>query len=177
MPRGSAAVRMSYEGHTYQWTGKTWIDAECFETVSLALGQQLNALAASQLEAADDELTTVEELLDAARQRREGRNLTMALKLTERAVVKQPGNAGANATLCAILRDLGRSKEALEKTDHMDKVSSAPLLTTRAAACCDIEEWARAKRIVGRALAIRKDGEAFAVARRIKSVRPDLYDK
>jgi len=50
------------------------------------------------------------------------------------------------------------------------------LLTTRAAALCDLGRWEEAKRTVGRSLAIESSDEAFSVARRIKAARPDLYD-
>ena len=53
------------------------------------------------------------------------------------------------------------------------------LLTTRAAALCDLRRWEEAKTTIGRALAILRGeshkAEAFAVVRRIKANRPDLY--
>jgi len=61
-------------------------------------------------------------------------------------------------------------------TEGLKHLSSPVLLTTRAAALCDLERWEEAKRAVGAALAMGKgDPEAFNVVSRIKSNRLDLY--
>jgi hypothetical protein len=53
---------------------------------------------------------------------------------------------------------------------------NGPLLTSRAAAFCDLGRWEEARRSVGRALAISGGSEeAFMVVKRIKQHRPDLY--
>ena len=50
-----------------------------------------------------------------------------------------------------------------------------PLLTTRAAAYCDLKLWEQAKKIIGKALAIEESEEAFMVVKRIKAARPEIY--
>ena len=49
------------------------------------------------------------------------------------------------------------------------------LLTSRAAALCDLGIWEEAKKTVGRSLAISKSAEAYNVVNRIKAAKPDLY--
>ncbi|MCB0226529.1 MAG: hypothetical protein KDI02_22745, partial [Anaerolineae bacterium] len=53
----------------------------------------------------------------------------------------------------------------------------SPLLTSRAAALCDLKRWEEAKKTIGRCLVISKNETAFSVVNRIKAERPDLYEK
>ena len=72
---------------------------------------------------------------------------------------------------------MGKAKEALSVTDAFSRSFSAPLLTTRAASHCDLDQWADALRTVRRALAAsssRHDG-AFAVYNRIRANAPELF--
>ena len=68
-----------------------------------------------------------------------------------------------------------RPEEALIATERARATGYLPLLTSRAAALCDLESWEDAKAELSRVLAVGKSPEAFAVVRRIKASRPDLY--
>jgi len=92
---------------------------------------------------------------------------------------KDPGRSDTRSTLCSILRSMGQPQRALDETAKFAAKGNPPLLTSRAAAMCDLERFEDAKKEVGRVLAIQKKigDEAGAVVSRIKRARPDLYKK
>jgi tetratricopeptide (TPR) repeat protein len=100
-----------------------------------------------------------------------------AEEIVRRILNKDPSNLAALSVLCAILREKGEPLKAIEETEPFRKSSHTALLTSRAAAFCDLERWEEAKKEIGRALAIKSSEEAFLVVKRIKKVRPDLYEK
>jgi len=89
-----------------------------------------------------------------------------------------PEDPAALSVLCSSLRKLGKPEEALERTKDY-KYHNAALLTSRAAAMCDLGLWKEAKHEVCIALAISKDdsekAEVFNVVKRIKDAAPYLY--
>ncbi len=90
-------------------------------------------------------------------------------------MAKDPERSDTRSTLCSILRAKGEPQRALDETAKFTAKGNPPLLTSRAAAMCDLGRWEDAKKEVGRALAIQDSPEAFEVVRRIKRERLDLY--
>ena len=81
------------------------------------------------------------------------------------------------AVLCSVLRKQGAPEKALHETEASPHLPYSPLLTSRAAAMCDLGMWEAAKREVVRVLAMPGDHDgAFEVVHRIKASRPDLYE-
>ena len=74
--------------------------------------------------------------------------------------------------LCSTLRALGKPAEAVRVTEQWHNTNYGPLLTSRAAALCDLGEWRAAKRIIAR---VHNSDSAASVVGRIKRARPDLY--
>jgi hypothetical protein len=79
--------------------------------------------------------------------------------------------------LCAVLRDKGLPQQALDETQAIRRTDYPPLLTSRAAALCDLERWEEAVKELRPVLAMGGSEEAFSVVHRIKKARPDLYAK
>lgn len=167
---------LAYEGRTYTWSGTCWLDSDSI-AVPAVVESALNALYEQDMSAADASEGDIDVLLERARHARRANQLQRAERLTRRVLEGSPGHPGALAILCAILRRRGRPKQALEETESASHASYPPLIVSRAAAQCDLGRWEEAKRTISRALAIGGGGEAFAVVRRIKSIRPDLYDR
>ena len=108
-------------------------------------------------------------------------NIAALEELLSRAQSLEPGNLAAGhlaalAVLSSVYRASGYPAKALAATEADRDANHPALLTTRAAALCDLGRWEEAKRTVGHSLAIESSDEAFSVARRIKAARPDLYD-
>ena len=159
---------------TYTWDGKGWCD-EYYVTPPKVIVQQLNDLLAAQLRADDSAITDKYELLNRARFARENGQYVRAIRLARRALQIEPGDCAAAAVLCATLRARGRSREALRETKMFVKAANPALLTSRAAAYCDLRMWEEAKKEIARSLAMEKSDMAFAVVQRIKAARPELY--
>lgn len=176
MQSSSAATRIKVQlnGQTYTWTGHNWVDG-FFVKPPTSIIRELNLLVDSQLALNDDAVTDVYELVRRAGESRDAAQYDRAERLARRALALEPKNHTGAAVLCSCLRAHGRPLEALAETEKFMPTGNAALLTSRAAAYCDIREWEKAKQSVGRSLAIQKSDEAFNVVRRIKSVRPDLY--
>lgn len=114
-------------------------------------------------------------LLNLAKQARDAGRLEPALALARRALTQRPGDCAAAAVVSAILRKLGRPREALAATEELAGSTYVPLLTTRAAALCDLERWSEALELIVRALAAADDPELAAnVYMRIVVNKPEL---
>ena len=173
----SARPRVSHEGREYEWNGRQWFDVKSGEIPPVSVAVTLNGRIAETLAASDAAITNFGELLDRARGAREAKQWRRAEHLARQALVLRPGDPGALASLCAALRALSRPEIALAESAKPSGKPTAALLTTRAAAMCDLGMWPEAKREVGRALAMGTSGEAYNVVHRIKSARPELYEK
>jgi four helix bundle protein len=165
---------VEYQGERYRWDGKGWCDSNYVTTPQVVV-QQLNGLLTKQLAVEDREITDCYELLRRARYARENQQHDRASRLARQVIRLDPGNCGAAAVLCATLRARGRSREALSETITFVKAANSALLTSRAAAYCDLDMWEQAKKEVGRSLTMEKSDMAFAVVDRIKAARPELY--
>lgn len=162
------------DGVTYIWTGNSWFDSHYIKPPVIVI-QRLNALLESQLAADDANVTDIYDLTHRAKMAREAKQYARAESLARRVLQLNPKNHAAAAVLCASLRARGLASQALEETDRFKHTDNAPLLTSRAAALCDIQRWEEAKRTLGQALALGGGEEALLVAERIKRARPHLY--
>jgi tetratricopeptide (TPR) repeat protein len=167
--------RIPLDGKEYVWTGSYWHDAKSFVEPSTDKIRQLNELLKDELAKDDAKITNLSILLERASKARKTLQYHRAEDIARKCLELEPGNSAALAVLCAALRAMGLPQQALDETDDYSDISSPPLLTSRAAALCDLERWEEAKKTVGRALAISESAEAFSVMRRIKANRPDLY--
>ena len=162
------------DGATYIWTGSSWFDNSYIKPPIVVI-QRLNALLEAQLANDDLNTTDIYELTHRAKVAREAKQYSRAEALARRVLQLHPESHGAAAVLCASLRARGLATQALEETDRFKQTETAPVLTARAAALCDVYRWEEAKRTLGRALAIGGGEEALHVVQRIKRARPDLY--
>lgn len=172
--------KVVYQGKTYVYTGKGWYGESDFMVPSQEIQNHLQSMIAGELADEDASIEDPEALLSRARKVREQVGQTRrALGLAQRALEKRPYDAPTIAVISSILRDLGRSREALELIEPVKRNPYAPLQTTRAAALCDIREWEEAFTIIRRVIARsggRAGPEALNVRQRIKKNRPDLFD-
>lgn len=162
------------DGVTYIWTGNSWFDSHYIKPPVIVI-QRLNALLESQLAEDDANITDIYDLTHRARIAREAKQYARAELLARRVLQLNPKSHAAAAVLCASLRARGLASQALAETERFMPTDNAPLLTSRAAALCDIKRWEAAKQTLGQALAQGGGAEALLVAERIKRARPDLY--
>ena len=172
----SNKVIIELNGTSYTWTGQDWIESKTFIRPPEIIIRELNRALSGTLADTDNNVKDVDEILQRASNARDLNQYDRAEQLARRALQLSPDNPGALAVLCSVLRARGRAREALRETDPYRHLSYPPLLTSRAAALCDIGEWTKAKKTIGRVLAMGGNDEAFSVMRRIKRERPELYD-
>jgi hypothetical protein len=173
--RMSASIKVEHNGISYTWTGNSWIETKTFLRPPEIIIRELNRKAASQTIETDINTTDVDEILQRASNAREDGHLDQAEWLSRRALQLEPGNPGALAILCSVLRAQHQPARALRETDAYRHLSYPPLITSRAAAYCDIGEWTKAKAEIARVLAMGGGPTAFSVVYRIKQNRPELY--
>ena len=173
--------RISLEGRTYSWTGKTWIDVRTFTYPSAVTINKLNAILLSRLKEEDEKITDFDQLLLRAKDAKAQTQYSRAEGLARRALRLSPGNLWAMAVLCSCLRALGKPEEALRESAPYKNEIFPPLITTRAAALCDLERWEEAKIDISRVLSIQKKHELwqypepFRVLNRIRTAKPELF--
>jgi ribonuclease HI len=173
---GRQDVRIELDGENYVWTGSDWYEAETFLQPPEVVIRRLNRLLSKELAQEDANTSDVCTLLERASKAREALQHERAERLARQCLKLDPNNHAALAVLCAVLRARGLPQKALGETNNYRDTDNVPLLTSRAAALCDLKRWEEAKRTIGRALAIEKSEEAFNVVHRIKAARPDLYE-
>jgi len=166
------------EGKSYTWDGSAWYELETFLRPPDAVVSKLNRQLQGRLVQSDEAVTDFRELLSRAKIARDAKQLKRSERLLRRALKLKPGHEGALAILCSLLRDQGARERALAETHAFRGLSYPPLLTSRAAAYCDLGQWEEAKREIARVLAMpgKDKGEAFSIVHRIKAALPDLYD-
>jgi tetratricopeptide (TPR) repeat protein len=174
MPSNTHEVTL--DGVRYTWDGNSWFETKSFLRPPTGIVSKLNALVRDSLASDDATITDANLLMDRARQARESQQFERAVALLRRVLVIRPDSESALAILCSVLRAQGVPDRALAETDLFGHSNYPPLITSRAAAMCDLGRWEQAKKLIGRVLAMPGDhGEAFSVVHRIKVARPDLY--
>lgn len=164
-------------GKKYIWTGTLWYESTTYLKPPLAIIRRLNKRLSQELAHVDAKISNTYLLLQRARKAREAKQHHRAEKLARQCLALEPDNPAALAVLCASLRAKGTPEKALKETQAYSHLSHLPLLTSRAAALCDLRRWEEAKRTIGRVLAMGSNEEGSLVVRRIKAARPDLYDQ
>ena len=167
--------RVEYENVPYIWNGERWFDARTFLTPCKDTQRKLNDRLRTLLAEEDAREDDPYRLVQMASTARDALQYDRAEELCQRAIRMNPTDLAPYTVLSSVLRARGDSRHALKATEPFKHISSPALLTTRAAALCDLGRYKDAKRCVGRALAIAGSEEAFSVVRRIKKVCPELY--
>ena len=166
------------DGKSYAWDGSVWYETKTFLRPPTAVVSRLNRQLQGRLMQSDEAVTDLQVLLSRAKIARDAKQHKRSERLLSRALKLKPGHEGALAILCSLLRDERAPGRALTETHAFRGVDYAPLVTSRAAAYCDLGQWEEAKREIARVLAMpgKDKDEAFSVMHRIKAARPDLYD-
>jgi predicted Zn-dependent protease len=159
----------------YTWDGSQWFDAS-FLVPPTSIVSKLNALIDDALDEEDARLSDTKALVARARKARVAGQYDRAERIARLVLAREPAHEAMLSVLCAVLRKKGLPEQAVQETEPFKDSHNTSLLTSRAAALCDLERWEEAKKTIGRALARRSSEEAFLVVKRIKKVRPDLYD-
>lgn len=159
----------------YLWDGVRWVDAKTYLVPTVSIVNRLNDLLADKLAIEDNNIASIDELMKRARVARDALQLNRSIKLLNRILDLNPNNLAALAILCSVLRRQGSAEEALERTERHRSSGYNPLMTSRAAAYCDLSRWEEAKRQLSIGSRGYMHQEAYNVLRRIKAARPDLY--
>src|SRR6266446_5628259 len=130
-----------YEGERYKWDGIRWL-TDSYLIVSEVVAARLNECYAEMIEADDMAITDIQQLLDRAKMARDAKSLTRAKRLVERVLRANPHHLGAAAVLSSVLREQLAPDQALAVADRFPGCRYTPLLTSRAAALCDLGRWA-----------------------------------
>lgn len=166
---------VEFEGRKYFLSPQGFYDARTFLKPPEVIHQHLKAVYAGELEIAFQTERDVFQLLKHSRLAKDLGYLDLAQKITERALVAEPQNCYAIARLSSILRAKGQPRQALEVTCRIpDGDQTHPVLTSRAAALCDLHRWPEADNTIRRALGRLRGRpkieatEAFSVFQRIR---------
>jgi tetratricopeptide (TPR) repeat protein len=175
--------RISYEGRTYAWTGKKWVDVETFSNPAAGTVNRLNAILLPRLKEEDEKITDFDQLLSRAKDAKAQTQYGRAVGLARRALQLSPGNLWAVTVLCSCLRALGKPEEALRESAPFKNEIFPPIITTRAAAFCDLKRWEEAKIEISRVFSIQRKHElwqypmASRVLNRIKIAKPEWFNE
>jgi tetratricopeptide (TPR) repeat protein len=176
MSQNYKQIKLVLGGKEYLWNGSYWIDLESFLVPPQQIIEELNKLL-NEVDF-DYKKLPINDLKKLASNFKDNGNNVKAIEIIEYILNKTPNESATLSILCSLLRKIGKPEEAIKRTNNYN-LSNAALLTSRAAAMCDLGQWENAKKEVGRALAIIKGNngkhEAFNVVNRIKENRPDLY--
>ena len=120
---------------------------------------------------------STEELTTLARHAKENGLLDEACQLASMAYDREPNSPGLCAVYCSILRALKRPERAIEIAESLGHVNYPPLLTSLAAAYCDVGRFPEALQKVNMVIAIargRGGPEILGVRSRIQKHAPSL---
>ncbi len=162
-------------GKVYTWTKSGWVEAKSRLTVDLGTARKLDRLSFQEFGQASAQVNDPHILLKQAADARMHNQFIRAEQLIRRVINLQSSHSGAYAMLCSILRDRGLPQKALDETEAVRRSSYPPLLTSRAAAYCDLDQWEDAAKEIAVVLAMGGSNEAWKVVERIKKEKPDIY--
>ncbi len=169
-------IEIVLNGEKYTWNGRYWIDSSNLMPPTSILSK-LDACIKDDLQKEEASISDEKELLARTHAALERKQYDRAEQLIRRVLENNPFNLNAISVLCRILRVKGQPEKAIEETEPFKNSKNNALLTSRAAAFCDLEKWEDAKKQIGQVLSRRGSEEAFMVVKRIKKNRPDLYEK
>lgn len=170
-----ATATITYKGVQYTWTGESWYETKTFVRPCQALTRELNRELSGYLVIEDLKCNDPQQLRRMASKARDAMQYQRAEKLAQKALKLRPGDLPTLTVLSSIYRAEGKPQKAVDITESYQFANSCALLTTRAAALCDLGRWHEAKKTISRAIAIRNSGEALNVRARIKAACPELY--
>jgi tetratricopeptide (TPR) repeat protein len=170
--------KIIYKGNTYFRSKSRWLD-ENYLTVPDAVSYELDRRYQSEdlneiLASPDTRLL----LKEAGKYKEEASRSSgdMGLHRAERVIRRllevDPENEAGAAVLSSILRARKRPLQGLKETERFVKTAGVPLLTSRAAAHCDLNQWDEANKLIEEILAkAPRAYEARLVAARIAKAR------
>jgi tetratricopeptide (TPR) repeat protein len=172
---------VEWEGRWYLLSAGGFYDARTFLKPPKALQQHLKAVYTRELEHTVEKVTNPASLLKYSGIAKNLDYLDLALSIVTRVLVLEPQNGFAIARASSILRAKGQPEKALDVTNQLPESKQGhAVLTTRAAALCDLGRWPEALRVVRRALALLgscpkiEATEALSVFERIRRCAPYL---
>jgi hypothetical protein len=168
---------VEFQGRSYVWDGREWYGAEDYTIPPRSVTMRLDDLLAERLVAEEETLTDWNELLRRAKRARDRLQYKRAERLARRAHSLRPKDVRIASVLCSVLREACKPQESLELADRFLDNGYAPLLTSRAAALCDLGRWAEALKQIRAVLADGKSEPAQAVYNRILTVAPEVSRK
>ena len=142
--------KVPYEGRDYTWDGRRWFDAKTHIEPPITVVRELDFRIREQRGSDDAASRDFQPLLEAAKDARINNELVRAENFARRALELRPGDHGVLAVLCSILRARNCPEQAVSETESfLDQFRwYEPLLTSHAAALCDLERWEDAKRVL-----------------------------
>ena len=165
---------MEWEGRKYILSPSGFYDARTFLKPPEVIHQYLKATYVQELWLIVQNEQDVPGLLRYSRLAKDLGYFDLADKITERALSAEPKNQYAIARLSSILRAKGQPQKALAVIARLPEgIHDHQILTSKAAALCDLKRLPEADRIIRRALGMLKGRpkieatEAFSVFRRI----------
>jgi hypothetical protein len=168
---------VEFQGRQYVWDGREWYGSDDCTLVPRSVCLRLDALLAERLAPEEGALTDRQELLRRARAVRDRLQYQRAERLARRALELRPTDVATASVLCSILREACKPQESLDLADRFRHSRHAPLLTSRAAALCDLGCWREALQQIRAVLAAGKSEPAQAVFNRIQKLAPHLFRK
>ena len=159
-------------GRSYTWDGERWFDTDDCTIPPQTVTVRLDAVLVEKLCAEDEGITDRQELMRRAREARKQTQYKRAERIARRLFEQEPDSTAVAAILCSILRESGRASQAVALADQFAAADNPALLTSRAAALCDLDRWEEALQQIRQVLARGKSVEADAVYNRIKRYAP-----
>jgi tetratricopeptide (TPR) repeat protein len=170
------SFKVEWEGQKYVLSESGFYNARTFLRPPEAVQQHLKSAYAQQLKQASENERNLTSLLNYSGIAKKLGYLNLALKFVERVLVSEPRNGFAVARASSILRAKGQPQKALAVTNRIpENQQGHVLLTTRAAALCDLGHYHEAMTVIRRALALLRGRpkieatEALSVYGRIRS--------
>ena len=170
--------RVPYESQDYIYDGRRWFNAKTHIEPPITVVRALELRIREQRGSDDAAIRDFQPLLDAAQAARNNEELSRAEDFVRRALKlipgSLPGSHGALTILCAVLRARKRPEQAVAEIEPFLVPWYEPLLTTYAAALCDLERWEDAKRVLEMWQGPQRM-EMQMVIQKIRRNRQDLY--
>ncbi len=158
-----------YQNRTYRWNGKVWLDSD-FLQVPERLAGELSAHYLDELlnPGRADWMDTIVHLRRAGEGAANRDTLRLVARACRARLAVTPDELPTIAMLSSALRHLGQTAQAEEVTRaYVD----GAILTSRAAALCDLRRWEEAEKTIQLALRCGGGKHALAVRGRIHARR------
>lgn len=171
-------IQAELNGENFIWTDAGWCNASTFMAPPSTITTQLDFKYLTLLEEQDKEISDREELLNRSTRALIAKQFRRAWKILLRIWNEsEQEDFAVLSKMSSLLRESNRPQEALNITEEYKDKRYSAIITSRAAAMCDLYQWEDAKKEIGRALAIGGCEESFLVVKRIKVARADLYGR